>query len=380
MHTTYKRPIVAGINSDDYTMADFYGESGGDIFAKAAPLHAFINDWQRKGTYTYRRLLTSACANSAIVDGYGPEAGKRMIMLASNNYLGLNVRPEVIEAATEAIKIYGTGMCGAPFLNGTYDLLTRLEARLAEFEHREAAVVFTTGYQTNVGAITALMRSKDIVLIDRLSHASIVDGCRLAHCAFRSFKHNNMSSLESLLKTVEGKYEGKLIVVDGVFSMDGDLAAIPRIVELAKQYGARVMIDEAHGTGVLGPTGRGSVEHFGLSDKVDIIMGTFSKTLGSTGGYIAASEEVVDYVRHYARPYIFSASPTPASVAAVLAGLDIVEGEPHLRERLWENIRYFHNGLKRLGFSVFPDPPESAVMVIIVGDDIKLRNASVVPT
>jgi 8-amino-7-oxononanoate synthase len=364
------------INSDDHTMADFYGESDRDIFAKATPLKAFIDDWRKKGTYTYRRPLKSACANDAIVDGEINGAGRRMVMLASNNYLGLNVRPELAEAATAAIRKYGTGMCGAPFLNGTYDLVQELERRLAEFEHREAAVVFTTGYQTNLGAISALMRSKDIVIIDRLCHASIVDGAHLAGCAMRSFKHNDMASLERLLQSVDETHSGKLIAVDGVFSMDGDIAPLPEIVKLAKQYGARVMVDEAHGTGVLGVTGRGTVEHFGLTREVDLIMGTFSKTLASVGGYIAASEEVVNYVRHYARSYIFSASPTPANVATALAALNIVEKEPELRVRLWENIRYFHSGLKNLGFNVFPDPPESAVMVINVGDDKKLRAAS----
>jgi glycine C-acetyltransferase len=364
------------INSDNFTMADFYGESNRDIFAKTAPLKAFIDDWKDKGTYTYWRLLTSSCTNSAMVDGDVGRASRKMVMLASNNYLGLNSRVEVADAAVAALRKYGTGMGGAPILNGTYDLLRELERRLARFERREAALVFTTGYQTNVGTISALMRPKDIVLIDRLSHASIVDGCRLAGCKFRSFKHNDMANLELVLKSSDQKYCGKLIVMDGVFSMDGDIAPLPEIIRLAQKYGARVMVDEAHGSGVLGPTGRGAVEHFGLEDKVDIVMGTFSKTFGSTGGYIAGSEEVVSYVRHYARAYLFSASPTPSSVATVLAALDIVENEPQLRERLWDNVRYFHAGLKRLGFTVFPDQPESAVMVVVVGDDVKLRLAS----
>jgi glycine C-acetyltransferase len=364
------------INSDNYTMADFYGTSEEDLFAKAEPLKAFIDDWRRKGTYTYRRLIVSPCDNFVTVDGEVGSTGRRMIMLASNNYLGLNVRPEVKEAAMAAIRKYGTSMCGAPFLNGTYDLVRDLENRLAEFEQCEAAMVFTTGYQANVGTIAALMRPKDIVLIDRLCHASIVDGCHLAGCAFHSFRHNDMDHLERLLKNADKKHSGKLVVVDGVFSMDGDLAPLPEIVELAGRYGAKVMVDEAHGTGVLGEHGRGTVEHFGLKGKIDIVLGTFSKTLASTGGFIAASEQVVNYVRHYARSYIFSASPTPPNVAAALAALNILEREPELRTQLWENVRYFHNALKGRGFNVFPETPESAVMVIIVGADTKLRAAS----
>ena len=299
-----------------------------------------------------------------------------MIAMASNNYLGLNTRPEIVKAAKEAIVAYGTGMCGSRFLSGTYDLIVELERQLAELKHYEDAMVFTTGYQANVGTISALMRPGDTVFMDRLCHASIVDGCRLAGCTVRSFRHNDMDNLASLLSRYAGKARGKLIAVDGIFSMDGDMAPLPQIVELARQYDARMLVDEAHATGVIGSGGRGTIEHFGLDDKVDIVVGTFSKALAASGGFVAASREVIDYVRHYARSYIFSASPTPATVATALAALDIVRNEPQLRDRLWDNIRYFYRGLKALGFQVYPDPPQSGIMTIVVGQDNTVRNMS----
>lgn len=364
------------VDSDKFTMADFIELDGPDIFAKAYKFAPFYTDWQDKGTCSYHRLITSLCANRTTIRDLISGDEREMVVLASNNYLGLNRRREVIEAAQAAVSRFGSGMCGSRFLSGTYDLVVELECQLADFEHREAAVVFTSGYQANVGTISALLRSNDIALIDRLAHASIVDGCRLSGAMFRTFRHNDISHLEDLLRRVESKYLGKLIVVDGVFSMDGDMAPLPEIVELAKRYGARVMVDEAHGTGVVGSTGRGSVEHFGVENDVDIILGTFSKTLSSTGGYIASSKAVVDYVRHYGRSYMFSASPTPATSASVLAALKIIRAEPGLREKLWANIRYFHSNLKLAGFDVFPDPPQSAIMTIIIGLDKTVRDMS----
>lgn len=364
------------IDSDRYSMADFFESEDPDLFAKTLPLKRFIDDWQKKGTYTYRRVIKSAPSNRATVWCHIKNADHQAVMLASNNYLGLNTRREVVHAATRALEKYGTSMCGAPFLNGTYDLLTELEDRLARFEHCEAAMVFTTGYQTNLGTIGALMRAKDLVLMDRLSHASIVDGCRLAGCTVRSFKHNNVPHLEALLKKNAHRYKGKLIVVEGVFSMDGDRAPLSDIVRVARTYGARVLVDEAHATGVLGKTGRGTVEHFNLHGHVDLVVGTFSKTLASTGGFVAGSAPAINYIRHFARSYIFSASPTPPNVAAALKALEIVEREPELRDRLWQNIHYFHRELKKRGFTVCPDPPQSAVIAVVIGSDIKLRKIS----
>jgi glycine C-acetyltransferase len=366
----------SNINSDDYTMADFYESEDPDIFAKADPLYQFISDWREKGTYTYRRLLKTSADNRVLVEDDSEHPPRPMIMMASNNYLGLNSRPEVKQAVCEAVQRYGTSMCGAPFLSGTYELLRELEQRLARFEQFEEAMVFSTGYQANVGAISALARTKDIVIIDRLAHASVVDGCRLAGCAVHTFKHNDVHNLEHLLKTTQGKYAGKLVIVEGVFSMDGDRAPLPQIVEVCKRHGAKLLVDEAHGTGVLGPNGRGTVEHFDLHGQVDLVLGTFSKSLASTGGFIAGNAKIINYIRHYARSYIFSASITPANAAAALSALNLVEQEPQLRDRLWENIRYFHAGLKSRGFKVLPPTPESAIIVFVVGSNALLRTMS----
>jgi glycine C-acetyltransferase len=376
MHTTYKRPIVARINSDDYTLADFLESEDSDLFQKATSFTAFLDDWTNKGTYSYHRLATSANTNRTMIRDRETCEEQQMVVMASNNYLGLNTHPEVVKAACDAIAKYGTGTCGSRFLSGTYDLVEELERKLAAFEGKESAVVFTSGYQANVGTISALLRHKDLAFIDRLCHASIIDGCRLSGCKMHTFRHNDMDDLKKLLERCDGKEGGKLIIVDGIFSMDGDMAPLADIVKLAGKHGARVMVDEAHATGVVGPTGRGTVEYFGVKGEVDIVLGTFSKTFAATGGFIATSREVANYVRHYGRSYMFSASPTPAAVATVLKGLEIIDKEPQLRERLWENIRYFHGELKRLGFNVFPDPPASAVLTIEIGPDIKVREMS----
>lgn len=366
----------SAVNSDHFTMADFYDCPEPDLFAKAEPLYHFIDDWRSKKTYTYRRLLKTAAGTRVAVEDEPLHPLRHMIMMASNNYLGLNCRPEVKQAVCDAVQKYGSSMCSAPFLSGTYELLQQLEKKLAHFEHCEEAMVFSTGYQANVGTISALARAKDLVLIDRLAHASVVDGCHLAGCAVRSFKHNDPKSLERLLKATNEKHAGKLVIVEGVFSMDGDRARLPEIVGVAKRYGARILVDEAHGTGVLGPTGGGAVEHFNLHGQVDLVLGTFSKSLASTGGFVAGSRKGINYIRHYARSYIFSASPTPANVAAAHTALTLIEQEPALRDKLWENVRYFHGALKARGFKLFPETPESAIVVIVIGSDKLLRTIS----
>jgi glycine C-acetyltransferase len=354
-------------NPDDRTLADFLDSDEPDITAKTLPFLGYIDGLKEKGDYSYHRTLSCACTNRTVIEDSLLGDRRDMIVMFSNNYLGLNTRPEVIEAACRATQKYGSGMGGSRFFSGTYDLLNQLEAQLADFERQREAMVFTTGYQANVGVISALLRKRDVAFIDRLSHASIIDGCRLAGCSLWTFRHNDMNSLEKLLSFHAHKYRGKLIIVEGIFSMDGDMAPLPEILDLAAKYGTRVMVDEAHATGVVGPKGRGTVEYFNADSRVDIVMGTFSKIFAATGGYIAASREIVNYVRHYGRSYMFSASPTPATVASVLAALNIVKREPELRLRLWENIRYFHKELKQRGFTVYPDPPQSAIVTIPLG-------------
>jgi 8-amino-7-oxononanoate synthase len=299
-----------------------------------------------------------------------------MIVMASNNYLGLNQHPEVVKAAKEALERYGSGMCGSRLLSGTYDIVRALENDLAAFEGKESAMVFTSGYQANVGTISALLRPHDAAYMDKLCHASIVDGCRLSQCATRIFKHNDVADLKRVLAKSRSRYKGALIIVDGVFSMDGDLAPLPEIVKLAKEYDCRILVDEAHGTGVVGPTGRGASEHFGVKEDVDIVLGTFSKTLSATGGFIAAEEHVVEYVRHYGRSYMFSASPTPAVAASVRAALRVLQETPELHRRLWHNITSFSEGLKAEGFTIYPDPPCSGIITIPIGPDDVARNLS----
>ena len=314
-----------------------------------------------QGLYPYFRTIESAQDPEVIMNG------RKMIMVGSNNYLGLTNHPKVKEAAIDAIRKYGTGCAGSRFLNGTLDIHVRLEEKLARFMRKEAALIFSTGFQVNLGVISALVGKDDVVIIDKMDHASIIDGCRLSFGGIRKFRHNDMSELERVLKEYEDT--DKLIVVDGVFSMEGDIANLPRIVALSKKYGARIMVDDAHGIGVLGKTGRGTAEHFGLEDEVDLIMGTYSKSLASIGGFISGSADVIHYIKHVARPLIFSASPPPASVASVSAAIDIIENEPERRERLWKNTEKMMNGFKSLGFHV--GRSQTPVIPIIVGEDEK---------
>ena len=329
-----------------------------DIFEKCCKFTA-AKEIMDAGIYPYFRVIESAQDPEVIV------GGKKMIMIGSNNYLGLTNHPRVKEAAIEALRKYGSGCAGSRFLNGTLDIHVNLEKKLARFMRKEAALVFSTGFQTNLGVISAIAGKEDLILIDKMNHASIIDGCRLSFSEIKKYRHNDMEDLERLLQQYNDK--GKLIVVDGVFSMEGDIADLPNIVKLAREYGARIMVDDAHGIGVLGRTGRGTAEHFGLEDEVDLIMGTYSKSLASIGGFIAASEEVIHYIKHFARALIFSASPPPASIASVSAAIDIIEEEPERRERLRRNTNKMLKGFKALGFDT--GRSETPIIPLIVGDD-----------
>ncbi|MCK9236021.1 MAG: aminotransferase class I/II-fold pyridoxal phosphate-dependent enzyme [Acholeplasmataceae bacterium] len=278
---------------------------------------------------------------------------KRMIMIGSNNYLGLTSHPEVIQAAVEATQAYGTGVSGSRFLNGTLDLHVQFEKELAEFLRKEDATIFSTGFQTNLGIISAIAGRNDIIFSDKENHASIYDGNRLSYAEIVRYNHNDMEDLEKKLKEASPN-KGKLIVTDGVFSMSGDIANLPEIVRLAKKYGARTMVDDAHGLGVLGAHGRGTAEHFGLEKEVDIIMGTFSKSLASLGGYVAAEHDVVDYIRHNSRPYIFSAAIPAANAAAALTALRILKREPERVQALNDIADYMREGLTKRGLEFRP--------------------------
>ena len=292
--------------------------------------------------------------------------GRRIIMIGSNNYLGLTTHPRVRQAAVDAIKRYGTSCTGSRFVNGTLELHKELERRLAAFVGKQAAIVFSTGYQTNLGTISALVGQGDVVIIDKEDHASIYDGCRMALGEMKRFLHNDVSSLERVLQECPDN-AGKLVVVDGVFSMGGDIAPLPQIAALCKKYGARLMVDDAHSLGVLGG-GRGTAHHFGVTDQVDLIMGTFSKSFASLGGFIAGDEDVIHYVQHFARSFIYSASIPAGQVAAAMAALDIMESEPEHVERLWRNTHKMLAGFKQLGFNT--GNSETPVIPIIIGDQM----------
>ena len=310
------------------------------------------------GVYPYFHPIAESEATSVVIEG------RRLVMIGSNNYLGLTQDPRVKEAAVKAVEKYGSGCTGSRFLNGTLDLHVELEDRLARFMRREAALTMSTGFQVNLGVISTLVGKDDLVFCDRENHASIFDGCRLSFGRVRKYRHNDMEDLERQLSQVP-REQGKLIVTDGVFSMRGDVCDLPRIVELAEEHDAQVMVDDAHGIGVLGKHGRGTAEHFGLEDRVDLVMGTFSKSLASLGGFISGRADVIHYLKHHARALIFSAAITPASAASALAALDILEKEPQRRTRLWKNAERAHAGLRRLGYDV--GASKSVIVPVCVG-------------
>jgi 8-amino-7-oxononanoate synthase len=294
--------------------------------------------------------------------------GKNVLMFGSNSYLGLTNHPKLKEASKKAIDKYGSGCAGSRFLNGTLDLHLELEERLASYVGKEAALVFSTGFQVNLGVLSSLPGRHDYIIIDELDHACIIDGSRLSFAKVLKYKHNDMASLEKVLsKTEPGSL--KLIAIDGVFSMEGDLAKLPEISALAKKYDASIYLDDAHGLGVMGPGGRGTAAHFGLTDEVDIIMGTFSKSLASIGGFVAADKDTINFLKHNARSLIFSASIAPANAASVIAAVDIMEKEPERIEKLWHNTRLAMSAFRQAGFDI--GHTETPIIPIYIRDDFK---------
>ncbi|MEK7315962.1 MAG: aminotransferase class I/II-fold pyridoxal phosphate-dependent enzyme, partial [Candidatus Eisenbacteria bacterium] len=318
---------------------------------------------QRAGIYPYFLPIS---------ENHGTEVtikGKRLIMAGSNNYLGLTKHPKVIAAAENALLRFGTSNNGSRFLNGTLELHVQLEERLAKFMRKESALVFSTGYLTNLGSISALSDKGDVVILDKEAHACIVDGARLGYGDVKRFRHNDVKDLERVLSAVSPK-AGKLVVVDGLYSMEGDIAPLQEIVKLCKEFDARLLVDDAHGIGVLGDRGAGACDAAGVEDEVDLVMGTFSKSFASLGGFIAGPTRVLDYLRHHARAMIFSASVTPASVAAALASLDIIESEPQLRERLRVISNKMRSGFRSQGLEV-GSGEGTPIVPIFIGDRMK---------
>lgn len=315
----------------------------------------------RDGYYPYFKPLDDTEGNVVTM------GDKKLVMAGSNNYLGLTTHPKVRQSAIEALERYGPSCTGSRFLNGTLAIHHELDRRLAEFIGKEAALCFSTGYQTNLGTISALVGKGDVAITDKEDHASIIDGCLLSLGTMKRFRHNDMDHLKYVLENSEDA-RGVLVVVDGVYSMGGDIAPLPDLVELCKRYGARLMVDDAHSLGVLG-NGHGTAAHFGLTDEVDLIMGTFSKSFASLGGVIAGDDQIIHYIQHHARSMIFSASMPASNVAAVLAAVEVIETEPEWIERLWDNTHYMLGGFKRLGYDT--GPSETPIIPIMIGDDFR---------
>jgi glycine C-acetyltransferase len=319
-----------------------------------------LDGWRKAGTYQRLRLLESACEPLSRVDG------REVINLASNNYLGLANHPKLVEAAVNAALKYGAGSGAVRTISGTMDLHMELERRIAAFKKVEACVVFQSGFTANAGTVSAILGPEDHIVSDALNHASIIDGCRLSRAKIHVFPHRDAAAADVLLRGLADKPGRKLLITDGVFSMDGDIAPLPALVDIAERHGAIMMIDDAHSSGVLGSNGRGTVDHFGLHGRVDIQVGTLSKAVGVLGGYVCGSRDLIDYLYHRARPFLFSTSHPPAVVGACLAAFDLLESEPARIATLWDNTRYFKDALRRAGFDT--GASETPITPILVGE------------
>ncbi|MHB1136005.1 MAG: aminotransferase class I/II-fold pyridoxal phosphate-dependent enzyme [Coriobacteriia bacterium] len=335
-----------------------------DIFQKATDFTE-ARMARASGYYPYFKVIESESDASVCVDG------QELVMLGSNNYLGLTTHPHVRERAAETLAKYGTSCTGSRLLNGNLDIHEELEERLARFVGKQSALVFSTGFGANLGTISAIAGRHDTVVIDKDDHASIYDGCKLSYAKVERFDHNDIEALRAALERASRNANGDggiLVAVDGIFSMEGDIAPLPEMMPLLKEFGARLMVDDAHASGVIGPVGNGTAAHFGLTDEVDLIMGTFSKSFASLGGFIAGDELLIDYIKHNSRPFIFSAAMAPPSVGACLGALDVMETEPQHRTRLWEVVHRMQAGYRELGFDT--GTSETPVIPIILGDEM----------
>ena len=366
MEAAHKKEAGKPVFSD-YDYSNFYYGAGDDPLNVLPPFSEWYREAKPNGYYLYAEPLESAPTTKVRVRNGNTGVVRELINLASYNYLGISYRPEVKQAAMEALQRYGLGASGSPILSGTFDVHVELAKAVADFKDKEAAILFPTGYSANVGFISAIMRSGDHIFCDQYSHASIVDGAILAKSKTVFFRHNNPLDLERKLSGVRGK---KLVVVEGVYSMDGDVCLLPEIVDVAKRHGARILIDEAHSTFLFGPNGRGVSEHFGLDDQVDFHLGTFSKSLGGQGGFVAGSRELVDYVTGFGRSRFFSCNLPPAIAAGLVAGVHIVENEPQLRARLWSNVAYLRRRFAEEGIDI--GKSTSQVIPVMVNNDAKV--------
>ncbi len=325
-----------------------------------AYLHDQIEQWKSEGVYQRLRILESESVHESQIDG------KQVINLASNNYLGLTTHPKLCEAAIEAVKKFGAGSGAVRTISGTMALHIQLEERIADFKNVEACVVFQSGFAANAGTVSAILGPEDHIISDELNHASIIDGCRLSRAKIHVFPHKDVAAVEKILTGLDGVSGRKLLISDGVFSMDGDIGPLPGLVEAAERHGAIMMVDDAHSSGVLGRDGRGTIDHFGLNGRVHIQVGTLSKAIGVLGGYVCGSRDLIDFLYHRARPFLFSTSHPPAVAAACLAAFDVLEQEPERMRNLWDNTKYFKQGLASSGFDI--GISETPITPVMVGD------------
>lgn len=359
------------VNFDEASLVDFFDIENADIMKRANIFGKYATHTINAKHDYYRRVSMDGSGPVInIIDRYTGKP-REMIYLASNDYLNLTKHPRTINAGKKALEKYGTGAGSVPLLGGTFDIHIELERKIAKFKGCENAILYSSGYGANSGTLLGLLQDKDIAILDRLVHASIIDGCKGTNVKY--FRHNDLKSLEQVLERNNKQYRTKLVVVDGVYSMDGDISHLDKIVELAHANDAYVMVDDAHASGVIGKNGHGTPEHFNIEGKVDIVFGTFSKALGAIGGFVAANEELVELLHFYSRAYMFSAAPTPQVVGSILEALDVIDTEPELREKLWQNINYFKKNLLDLGFNI--GDSQTAIFPIIIGDDYKVKEA-----
>jgi glycine C-acetyltransferase len=363
-----KTPGQVSTKVTDYDYSNFYTGAGDDPFAILDPFDDWYVEAGPAGYYLFGQpMQTAPGARVDVVETKNRKNLENLINFASYNYLGLSYHPEVIEASIEATRKYGCGASGSPILSGTFDLHEELATKMAAFKQKESALIFPTGYSANLGIVSGLMRAGDLIVADQWSHASIMDGIILSKAKARFFRHNNVEDLDRKLKGFDGK---KLVIVEGVYSMDGDVAKLPEIVEVAKRNGARVMIDEAHSAFLFGENGRGVVEHFGLEDEVDIHMGTFSKSLGGMGGYVVGTKAFMLYLKGFARSRVFSCALAPGVVAGLIKALEISQSQPELRRTMWDNVSFMQDRLRSAGVDI--GDSASQVIPIMVRDDVRI--------
>lgn len=360
------------INCDDYTFADFFEFESDDLFEVADYFWEFVSDTTKKQYMVYGQPIMSApAAEFKVFDRY-TETVRNFLNFCSYNYLGYSIHPEVIQAVKDTIDEYGTGAVSAPLLSGYFGLLKQLEEEIAQLKGKESAIAFSTGYGTNLGILSGLLRPGDVAVMDILSHASIYDGISLAGAEIKLFSHNSPQHLEKVLKSLNVKRV--IVCVEGVYSMDGDLSNLPEIIPICKKYGAKILVDEAHSSLVFGEKGGGVAEHFGLEDQVDIAIGTFSKSFGAIGGFAAGTEKIMLYLRAFARSYMFSCAMAPHTAAGILKILELFRKDKSAYEKLWENTRYMHAQLKEAGLDIANT--KSPVVPVMAGSDLRLREIS----